>query len=63
MLSRISRRHYGVVASEPFDPQEHPWSARYWDRYSERWEAENRMTWYVYKGQTCDSDEPILVGK
>lgn len=62
VLSRVSRRHYGVMCNKPFDPAKHPRSCRYWSRYEESFRARNRMTWYITKGQTCNSEQPILFG-
>ena len=63
VLSRISRRYYGVRHKSTFDPRKHPMSCRVWGKFDEVWEAKDRMTWYIRKGQTCESEEPISFSK
>lgn len=60
VVSRKARRHYGVKASEPFNGSIHPEQARYWDPLQECWKAQNQMSWYIKKGDTVSSDEPVL---
>ncbi|KFY93880.1 hypothetical protein V498_04194 [Pseudogymnoascus sp. VKM F-4517 (FW-2822)] len=50
VTSRKARRHYGVMAYQPFDPERHPVTCRVWDTMQEKWRAENRMAWFVSKG-------------
>ena len=63
VVSRVSRRHYGVRVREPFNAREHTKSCKVWDRFDEIWRADNRMTWYIKKGQVCESEEPVLFCK
>ncbi|KAK5673945.1 hypothetical protein LTR17_027829, partial [Elasticomyces elasticus] len=38
----------------------HPNSCKQWDNIEERWVAANRMEWFIKKGQTVSSTEPVL---
>lgn len=58
---RIARKHYGVSAREAFDKSKHPESCREWDPQEEKFKATGRMTWFIKKGQSCDSEEAILL--
>lgn len=48
--SRKARRHYGIAARTQFDAQRDPLDCRKWDPYEEKWQATNRMSWFVAKG-------------
>ncbi|KAK3721826.1 hypothetical protein LTR37_002992 [Vermiconidia calcicola] len=60
VVSRKSRRHYGIVMREYFTPGIHPVSCKEWDTLKEVWMADNRMRWFIEKGQTVSSAEPVL---
>lgn len=59
VLSRKSRRHYGINSSTPFDDRVHDMKDRYWDDFTQKWKANNQMRWYIRKDQECSSTEPI----
>lgn len=59
VLNRKSRRHYGVTCDPKFDPLVHPASCRYWDQYTEIHRARDQMRWYIKKGDTVSSTEPV----
>jgi hypothetical protein len=59
VLSRKSRRHYGVTASETFSPYRHPQDCKFWDDADRQYKARNRMTWYIRKGSNVSSAVPI----
>ncbi|KAI7459930.1 actin-like ATPase domain-containing protein [Hortaea werneckii] len=61
VISRKARRHYGVKVMEPFNCLLHPEQARYWDPLEECWKAQNQTRWYIKKGDTVSSDEPVLL--
>jgi hypothetical protein len=58
VVSRKSRRHYGVYARTPFDASVHPPDCKEWDSLEGSWKAADRMTWYIKKGWTVSSTEP-----
>ncbi|KAI7470725.1 actin-like ATPase domain-containing protein [Hortaea werneckii] len=60
VLSRKARRHYGVVVSKPFDEKVHSNGVKYWDDLESCWKARDQMIWYIRKGDTIPSDEPVL---
>ncbi|KAK3616102.1 hypothetical protein LTR22_027182 [Elasticomyces elasticus] len=60
VTNRKARRHYGVEYREPFQAGRHPNSCKQWDNIEERWVAANRMEWFIKKGQTVSSTEPVL---
>ena len=60
VISRKSRRHYGVKKNTSFDASIHPPSCKQWDDLDEKWKAADRMTWYIQKGDTVSSTAPIL---
>jgi hypothetical protein len=59
--SRRARYNYGIVYCPDFEPSIHPASCRRWGELTESWKAENRLKWYIAKGQTVLSSEPILL--
>ncbi|KAH9831286.1 glycoside hydrolase family 47 protein, partial [Teratosphaeria destructans] len=61
VINRKSRRNYGVVVNQPFDPTTHPLSCRVWDDFEEQYMASKRMMWYILKGQSVSSSSPILL--
>lgn len=61
VLSRKSRRHYGVKHSSTFNALLHPASSKFWDRFDEEWKADDCMTWYMKKGLDYTSDQPITM--
>jgi hypothetical protein len=60
VLSRKSRRHYGVLHTSDYRPNYHNLGERYWDDLLKKWKVRNRITWYIRKGDTLKSDDPIL---
>ncbi|RMY09904.1 hypothetical protein D0868_03980 [Hortaea werneckii] len=60
VLSRKARRHYGIAASQDFDERIHSADVKYWDHFQQCWKAKDQMQWYIKKGETVPSDEPIL---
>jgi hypothetical protein len=60
VLSRKARRHYGVRHRTKYRSSLHSRSERIWDDDEEKWVVDNRITWYIKKGQTCSSNNPIL---
>ncbi|GAB1742998.1 hypothetical protein NU219Hw_g8696t1 [Hortaea werneckii] len=60
VLSRKARRHYGVASSRCFDEKVHTADVKYWDQLEQCWRARDQMQWYIKKGDTVPSDEPIL---
>jgi hypothetical protein len=60
VISRKSRRHYGLVVSQEFAPSVHPKECKYWDDNDGTWRARNRMKWYVGKGTTVCSEAPLI---
>ncbi|KAI7081267.1 hypothetical protein KC356_g9234 [Hortaea werneckii] len=59
--NRKARRHYDVKVMEPFNCLIPPEQARYWDPLEECWKAQNQTRWYIKKGNTVSSDEPVLL--
>lgn len=60
VVSRKSRRHYGIVTRAEFVDGVHPVSCKAWDDLNEKWMADNRMTWYIKKGWTVSSTKSVL---
>ncbi|KAK5119582.1 hypothetical protein LTR85_007411 [Meristemomyces frigidus] len=60
ILNRKSRRHYGVRCNVPFVPGVHDVSRKYFDPRDESWRAKNEMQWFIAKGDTVSSTEPVL---
>lgn len=63
VLSRRSRRHYGVAASTTFDSKKHSQDLKWWDEHEEEYKARDQMQWYIHKGQTCSSKKVIQLRK
>lgn len=59
VLNRKARRHYGVSASHKFNRRKHSLDVKYWDKYDEKWKAADQMTWFISKGATVSSTEPV----
>lgn len=60
ILNRKARRHYGVHIHDVFQPNKHAAHLRYWDDNTERWMARDQMQWYIKKGDTVSSTDPVL---
>ncbi|KAK5678546.1 hypothetical protein LTS10_008990 [Elasticomyces elasticus] len=60
VMNRKARRYYGVTYHTNFDAKIHPLSCKRWSKHSESWKAGGRMQWFIEKGQTVSSTEPIL---
>lgn len=63
VLSRRSRRNYGVLCVETFIPGLHPPSSKRWEELEQEWVADNRIKWYIRKDQICSTKEPICFGE
>ncbi|KAF2774554.1 hypothetical protein EJ03DRAFT_347148 [Teratosphaeria nubilosa] len=61
VINRKSRRNYGVVVSKPFDTTIDPLSCRVWNDFDEQYKASKRMMWYILRGQSVSSSNPILL--
>ncbi|KAI1733567.1 actin-like ATPase domain-containing protein [Xylaria scruposa] len=59
VVSTISRRNLGVSASVIFTDGVHRKRDRFWDDNEGVWRAKNQMEWYLRKGQSVSTDEPI----
>lgn len=62
VVSRKARRHYGVLCRRSYDSSIHSMSNKHWCPLSGSFKAEHQISWYVRKGQTLPSQEPILLG-
>lgn len=60
VLSRKARRHYGTKMSQNFDAAIHPQNVKYWDKWEECWRARDQMRWFIRKGDTISSSEPVV---
>jgi len=61
VLSRKSRRHYGVINVTRYNPSLHRSSDKFRDKLEGAWKVDNRISWFIKKEQTCSSGEPILL--
>ncbi|THW58311.1 actin-like ATPase domain-containing protein [Aureobasidium pullulans] len=59
--SRISRSHYGVLQRERWNEAKHGQATKVFDEDDEFWYAENRIQWYVKKGQSMPNGDPIVM--
>lgn len=62
VLSRKSRRFYGVTCSQEFDSSIHSEESKYWDSLAGKFKAFNRMKWFISKGETVSATEPVQLG-
>ena len=53
VISRQSRRHYGISTRKPFDPSVHPDSCAVYDDLKEQWMATDRMKWFIRYVYSC----------
>ncbi|KAI6845763.1 actin-like ATPase domain-containing protein [Hortaea werneckii] len=60
VLNRKARRHYGVRTSHCFKPNKHPAHLKYWEDSTKRWMVTDQMRWYIDKGKTVSSTDPVL---
>lgn len=60
VLSRKARRHYGVLMRTEWKSGTHSKNECVWDKDEEKWMVDNRVEWYITKGQTCASKDSIL---
>ncbi|CAD0083297.1 unnamed protein product [Aureobasidium vineae] len=59
--TRIARRHYGVVMRAVYNEEKHGESVnKVHDPNDGRWYVDNRIDWYVAKGQALPYADPIL---
>ncbi|KAK4995018.1 hypothetical protein LTR66_005073 [Elasticomyces elasticus] len=59
VVSRCARRYYGVTCSDYYQPGKHPSSAKYWEPMQEIFMIDMEVTWFITKGQTVSSTDPI----
>ncbi|KAM6516180.1 hypothetical protein FALCPG4_014371 [Fusarium falciforme] len=59
ITSTVSRASYGVWHRTTFDPEVHLQQGKVWDETSHEWEAGNRMTWYLKKGENVSTKAPV----
>ncbi|KAI7260445.1 actin-like ATPase domain-containing protein [Hortaea werneckii] len=60
VLSRKARRHYGTIVNPNFDSAIHPQSVKFRDKWEECWRARDQMQWFIRKGDTISSSEPVV---
>ncbi|KAK4544121.1 hypothetical protein LTR36_004619 [Oleoguttula mirabilis] len=60
VLHRKARRHYGVKCNTAFVAGIHDVGRKVWDDLEKCWHATNEMRWYIAKGDTVCSTQPIL---
>ncbi|KAI4720030.1 actin-like ATPase domain-containing protein [Aureobasidium sp. EXF-10727] len=60
VLSRKARRHYGLTYAPPWDASKHSIKNKYWDVFTEAYQAHNQCFWYTKKGDDLPTDLPIL---
>lgn len=60
VLDRLSRSHYGIKVWTEFDANVHPADCKVWHQHEEVWKANDRMDWFIDKGQICSSSAPVL---
>ncbi|KAI7231896.1 actin-like ATPase domain-containing protein [Hortaea werneckii] len=60
VLSRKARRHYGTSHNEEFDSSIHSNRVKFWDDIRLCWKARHQMSWFIGKGETVRSDEPVF---
>jgi hypothetical protein len=60
VLSRKARNCYGVTCTESYDPDIHSPSRKYWSEFDEEFRVRDRMRWFIRKGSTVSSSEPVL---
>lgn len=61
VVRRKARRHYGNVCTHPFNGKKHSASSKYWDDVESMYNAGKQMDWFIKRGQTVSSTEPILL--
>ncbi|KAF2154316.1 actin-like ATPase domain-containing protein [Myriangium duriaei CBS 260.36] len=62
VLSRISRRHYGLEAHVPFNKNLHSSETRWRSDFDGTHRALHQMTWPITKRQRMASGEPVFLG-
>ena len=60
VLNRKARRNYGTVCTVPFISGVHSKAHKYWDNHDQAWVVDYCMTWYIKKGETVSSTDPVL---
>ena len=60
VTNRKARRHYGISMRTTYDPARHSSLAKTWCERQERFVADGDMRWYIQKGQTVSSTEPVV---
>lgn len=63
VLSRKSRRAYGVTAARPWNSAVHSKIDKFWHANEQVWKASNQMNWFIRKGDTCMANKPVLFCK
>ncbi|KAL8386330.1 hypothetical protein RB599_007955 [Gaeumannomyces hyphopodioides] len=59
ITSTISRANVGIRVAETFDPSKHLPADRYFDERELKYMAHNQMSWYLKRGDTVSSREPV----
>ncbi|KAM7215780.1 hypothetical protein V8F06_008803 [Rhypophila decipiens] len=59
VTSTISRSNIGFVVRQYFDHRKHDIADRVWEPKEGLYKALNQMAWYVKKGETVPTDDPI----
>ncbi|KAI1135666.1 hypothetical protein F5Y05DRAFT_416006 [Hypoxylon sp. FL0543] len=59
ITSTISRAHFGICYTCPFQEGIHLEEDRVWDIIEERWIARNQMHWYLRKGDDVCKSDPV----
>ncbi|KKA20665.1 hypothetical protein T310_5307 [Rasamsonia emersonii CBS 393.64] len=57
--SRRARRHYGVSCYKRYEAEHHNKNEARWDPIEEDWFVDDRMRWYVRKGESISENDPI----
>ncbi|KAM7207415.1 hypothetical protein V8F20_002295 [Naviculisporaceae sp. PSN 640] len=59
VTSTISRTNIGIRAGSPFDSTKHNEADKYWCPILGEYRARNQMTWYLRKGESVPTNDPI----
>ncbi|KAI1425006.1 actin-like ATPase domain-containing protein [Xylaria sp. FL1777] len=59
VVSTIARRNLGASSNSPFVDGVHDRNDKFWDGDEGIWRARSQMHWYLRKGQSVSTEEPI----
>ncbi|KID84431.1 hsp70 family chaperone [Metarhizium guizhouense ARSEF 977] len=59
IVSTIARQSLGVMYNDVFEDGVHQKRDKYWDENEGIWRARNQMRWYLRKGDSVSTGEPI----